>query len=60
MLLTIDERGSKIARNSVFGDKWQLKTLFLKIFDLCSSIVLTFLIAVYPLCLREVFRLLDF
>ena len=43
-LLTIDECGSKIARNSVSiaicrqsGDKWQLKTLFLTIFDLRSS-----------------------
>ena len=40
-LLTIYKRGSKIARNSVLdchllplGDKWQLKTLFLTIFDL--------------------------
>ena len=32
------------------GDKWQSKTLFLKIFDLHSSIVLAFLIAAYPLC----------
>ena len=53
MLLTIDERGSKIDRNSVFychlsaGDKWQSKTLFLTILDLCSSIVLTFSIAAY-------------
>ena len=30
------------------GDKWQSKTLFLKIFYLHSSIVLTFLIAAYP------------
>ena len=29
------------------GDKWQLKTLFLAIFDLRSSIVLTFSIAAY-------------
>ena len=52
MLITIDECGSKIARNSVFdchlGDKWQLKTLFLMIFYLPSSIVLTFSIAAYP------------
>ena len=34
------------------GDKWQSKTLFLMIFDLHSSIVLTFLIVTYPLCLR--------
>ena len=30
------------------GDKWQSKTLFLMIFDLHSSMVLTFLIAAYP------------
>ena len=29
------------------GDKWQSKTLFLTIFDLRSSIVLTFSIAAY-------------
>ena len=54
-LLTIDVHGSKIARNTVFfiaiccklGDKWQSKTMFLTIFDLPSSIVLTFLIAAY-------------
>ena len=55
----------EIARNSVFdchflpvgrqmaieksGDKWQSKTLFQTIFDLRSSIVLTFLIAAYPM-----------
>ena len=32
------------------GDKWQSKTLFLTIFDLRSSVVLTFLIATYPVC----------
>ena len=44
-LLTIDKRESKIDRNRVFGchlsptgDKWQLKTLFLEIFDPLSSI----------------------
>ena len=31
------------------GDKWQLKILFLAVFDLCLWIVLTFLIAAYPL-----------
>ena len=31
------------------GDKWQSKTLFLTIFDLRSSIVLTFSIAAYPM-----------
>ena len=30
------------------GDKWQSKTLFLTIFDICSSIVLVFSIATYP------------
>ena len=34
------------------GDKWQSKTLFLTIFDLRSSMVLTFSIAAYPVCLR--------
>ena len=55
MLLTIDEHGSKLIETVLSiaichqsGDKWQLKTLLLKIFDLCSSIVLTFLIATYP------------
>ena len=54
----------EIARNSVFdchlspvgrqmtieksGDKWQSKNLFRMIFDLRSSIVLTFSIAGYP------------
>ena len=53
MVLTIDKQ-SKIAINHVFdchlcksGDKWQLKTLFLVIFDLRSSIVLTLSIAAY-------------
>ena len=32
------------------GDKWQSKTLFLSIFDLRSPMVLTFLIATYPVC----------
>ena len=31
------------------GDKWQLKTLFLTIFDLGSSIVRMFSIAAYPM-----------
>ena len=55
--LTVVEPGSKIARNSVsiaichpLGDKWQSKTLFLTIFNLCSLIVLMFLIATYRLC----------
>ena len=57
MLLTINVRGSKISRNSVFDchlspvwqrEKWQSKTLFLAIFYLRLSIVLTFFIAPYP------------
>ena len=54
MLLTIDERGSKITRNGVLiticrhtGNKWQSETLFLTIFDLHPSIVLSFSIAAY-------------
>ena len=53
-LSTIDERGSKIDRISVFDFhlspvwQWQLKTLFLTVFDLRSSIVLAFSIAAYP------------
>ena len=54
-LFKINERGSKIARNSVFdclcrqlGDKWQSKTRFLTIFDQRSSIVLMFSIAAFP------------
>ena len=33
------------------GDKQQSKTMFLTTFDLCLSIVLTFSIACYPVCL---------
>ena len=33
------------------GDKWQLKTLFISIFDLRSSIVMAFSIAAYPVCI---------
>ena len=58
-LLTIDERRSKsletvftIAICRKMGDKWQSKTRFLAIFDLRSSIILTFSIAAYPVCLR--------
>ena len=47
ILLTIDERESKIAKT---GDKWQSKTLFLNVFDLRTSIALTFSNAAYPLC----------
>ena len=40
-VITIDEHRSKIIINRVFesGDKWQLKTKFLAIFDPGSSIV---------------------
>ena len=58
MLLTIDERISKFARNSVFdchllpvGPQMAIKTLFLNVFDLCSLIVLTFSIAANPVLL---------
>ena len=51
-LLTIDEHGSKIVRNRVFdcnlspdGRQMPSKTLFLSIFNLNSSIVLSFSIA---------------
>ena len=55
-VITIDVRGPK-ALETVFliavccqsVDKWQSKTLFLTIFYLLLSIVLTLLIAVYPL-----------
>ena len=33
------------------GDKWQSKSLFLTIFHVCSSIVLTLLIAIYLICI---------
>ena len=55
MSLTIDDADQKsletvfliaICRHS--GDKWQSKTLFLTVFDLRSSIVLTVSIAAYP------------
>ena len=60
-LLTIDERRSNllekvfsIAICRQLGDKWQSKTLFLAIFDLRSSIVLTFSIATYQVwCLMS-------
>ena len=54
-LLTINECGYK-SLETVFliticrytGDKWQSKSQFLMIFDLSSSIVLTFSFAAYP------------
>ena len=55
-LLTIDERGSKIARNSVFDchlspvRQMAIENSFSNDFDLRSSIVLTFSIAAYPVC----------
>ena len=62
-LSTIDKRGSKLIE-TVFliaichhtGDKWQSITLFLSIFYLRSSIVLAFLIAAYPVCIRSLIR----
>ena len=54
-LLTVDERGSEIATTSVFachlspvGRLKQSKTLFLTIFGIRSSKIMTFLIASYP------------
>ena len=56
-LSTIEERGSKIDRNSVIdyhlSPVWRqmaVDTLFLTIFDLLSLIVLAFSIAAYPVC----------
>ena len=43
------ENGEK-QRLRQLGDKWQSKPMFLNIFDLRSSIVITFLIATYPVC----------
>ena len=58
-LLTIDERGSKsllpvfsIANGRQSGDLWQSKSLFLTIFGLRSSIILTFSIATNPVLIR--------
>ena len=54
-LLTIDEHESEIARNSVFhchlSPVWRqmaIENSVSKVFDLRSSIVLTFLIVAYP------------
>ena len=65
--VAIDEHGSKsleivfsIAICRLSGDKWQSKILFLTIFDLRSSVLLTFSIAAYPVCtwvLSEVLHL---
>ena len=49
-----------IANRRQSGDKWQSKILFLTIFDLRSSVLLTFSIAAYPVCtwvLSEVLHL---
>ena len=61
----IDERGSNsletvfsIAICRQLGDKWQSKTLFLTILDLCSSILFTFSIAAYIWCLGQVWCLI--
>ena len=55
MLLTIDERESKFARNSVFdchlspiGRQMAMENSVSNFFDLRLSMVLTFLIAPYP------------
>ena len=60
-LLTVDEHGSNIARNSVFdchfrkeSDKWQSKNLFLMIYSLLSLIVLKFSITTYQVCYHAV------
>ena len=57
MLLTIDRRGSKIARNSVFdchlSPIWRqmaIKNYVSNDFYQCSLTVLTFSIAAYPVC----------
>ena len=57
--LTISERGSGISTASVFdcqwspvGDLWQSKSLFLTIFGLRSSIILTFSIATNQVWIR--------
>ena len=49
-LLTIDERGSKIARNDAFDENWRQMAIETASNDfvLRSSIVFTFLIAAYP------------
>ena len=56
-LLTIDGRGSKIARNSAYeshlspvGRQMAIENYVSNNFDLRSSIVLTFSIAAYPMC----------
>ena len=49
-ILTIDEQGSKLDRNSV------LDCLFLVIFDLRSTIVLTFSISAYHVWTRSTYR----
>ena len=59
-LLTIDERGSKIARNSVFDcplspvrRQMAFEISVSSYCDLRSSIVLTFSIVVYPVCIYD-------
>ena len=56
MLLTIDQGGSKIARNRVFichlppiGRQMAIKNSVSNDFHLSSSIVLMYLIAAYPM-----------
>ena len=56
MILTIDEHGSKLARNFSIvichqsGDKWQSETLFLPIFYLRLLIISMFSIPAYLMC----------
>ena len=47
-ILSIDERGSKIDRNNVFDCLMAIKIYVSNYFYLCTSIVLTFSIAAYP------------
>ena len=58
-LVTIDERSSKIARNSVFdchlspvGRQMTIENSVSNYFGLRSSIVWTFSIAAYPVCIH--------
>ena len=60
-LLTIDECGLKIERNRVFdchlSPFWRqmaIKSSVLTIYDLRLSIVITFSIAAYPVCVRSI------
>ena len=52
-ILSIDERGSKIDRNNVFDCLMAIKNYVSNYFYLCTSIVLTFSIAAYPVFLYK-------